>query len=424
MGDDPLNLKMTSRIDALKLTAESARRILAESLKSFARDNHIAFAASLALYGFFALMPLLLLLMIVLSHIFSSSQAAIELLGELTHDLFPHFTDAILNDITKLSRQSLGGMVSVFLLAWSVTPLAAGLRQALLRMFKIESRRHFITTKLLDVTAVLALLVILISGVLVRLAVGYWANDLPGGGLLQSIIGGGLPFLLTVVAIAFIYRVFAPVRPRRDALWIGAFSATLLLFILRPMFLMILRFNPQYGFAFGSLKTIFLIIVWVYYSFAVLILGAEIMAHAHRREVLLLRSLFAPGASIAFANHPLLDPFLSIHPPQETLFAENDPGDSMFYVLAGEIRLTLHGAPLKTLGPGDYFGEMSLLLNTPRSATASTGPGGARLVRITPQNLDAILRENPAIVRSLLVEMAHRLKQSNDARPFPPAVSN
>jgi membrane protein len=405
--------------DHIKLTLISARRILAESFKSFARDNHIAFAASLALYGFFALMPLLLLLMIVLSHLFSSSQEALDLLSELTHDLFPHFTDAILSDITLLSQQSLGGMVSVFLLAWSVTPLAAGLREALLRMFKVESRRHFITTKLLDITAVLALMVILIAGVLVRLAVGYWANYLPGGGLLQSIIGGGLPFLFTVAAIAFIYRVFAPVRPRLGALWIGAFTATLLLFILRPLFLAILRFNPQYGFAFGSLKTIFLIIVWVYYSFAVLLLGAEIMAHTHRREVLLLRSLFTPGASIAFANHPLLDPFLSIHAPQETLFSENDPGDSMFYILAGKIQLTLHGAPLKTLGPGEYFGEMSLLINTPRSATALTGPEGARLVRITPQNLDAILRENPAIVRSLLVEMAHRLKNSNESRPYP-----
>lgn len=410
---------MTPTSAKIRLTVESARRILAESFKSFARDNHIAFAASLALYGFFALMPLLLLLMIILSHLFSSSQEALDLLRELTHDLFPHFTDAILSDITLLSQQSLGGMVSVFLLAWSVTPLAAGLREALLRMFKIESRRHFIATKLLDVTAVLALLVILITGVLVRLAVGYWADYLPGGGLLRSILGGGLPFLFTIAAIAFIYRVFAPVRPRMGALWIGAFSATLLLFILRPLFLAILRFNPQYGFAFGSLKTIFLIIVWVYYSFAVLLLGAEIMAHTHRREVLLLRSLFAPGASIAFANHPLLDPFLSIHSPNEVLFAENDPGDSMFYILAGKVQLTLHGEPLKTLGPGEYFGEMSLLINTPRSATASTGPEGARLVRITPKNLEAILRENPSIVRTLLVEMANRLKKSNEARPYP-----
>lgn len=403
--------------DKLRLTGLSARRILAESGKSFLRDNHIAFAASLALYGFFALMPLLLLLMIILSHLFFSSQEAVALLRDLTHDLFPHFTDAIVNDIALLSRQSLGSMVSVFLLAWSITPLAAGLRQALLRMFKMESQRHFITTTLIDAAAVFALLFILIAGILIRLAVSYWANYLPGGGVFRTLLGGGLPFLFTVGAIACLYRVFAPIRPRPEALWIGAGTATLLLFILRPLFLTILRFNPEYGWAFGSLKTIFLIMVWVYFSFAVLLLGAEIMAHTHRRDALLLRSLFESGAAAALAQHPLLAPFVSVQAPEETLFAENQPGDSMFYILAGTIQLTLRGEPLKTLGPGEYFGEMSLLLSTPRTATARTGPDGARLVQITPRNLEDILRENPAIVRALLIEMAGRLKTANDTRP-------
>lgn len=415
-NDRQTEMIMTAYCSPFRARLLTLRQVVGESVSAFVRDHHFTFAASMALYGFFALMPLLLLLMIIFSHLFVSSQEAIELLRRLTRDLFPHFTDAILNDIALLSKQRLGGVLSLFLLVWSVSPLAAGLREALFRMFKVESRRSFLTAKLLDIAAVLALLVIFSVGVLTRLAVDFWADYLPGYSPLQPILGGLLPFLFTAVAIALIYRVFAPVRPRPEALWAGAFSATLLLFVLRPIFLAILRFNPEYGFAFGSLKTIFLIIVWVYYSFAMLLLGAEIMAHAHRRDILLLRALFAPGPGLhpALRHHPLLAPYLSVHPPGERLFAENEPGNSMYYILAGSVDLTLRGEPLRTLVAGQYFGEMSLLIHEPRTATARIGPEGAQLIRVTADNWEALLRENTAIVRSLLVEMAQRLKRSND----------
>ena len=57
------------------------------------------------------------------------------------------------------------------------------------------------------------------------------------------------------------------------------------------------------------------------------------------------------------------------------VFFENEEGDFFFMILEGRIKVTILGDDgreiiLSMLGPGDFFGEMALLDNEPRSATA------------------------------------------------------
>jgi CRP-like cAMP-binding protein len=55
----------------------------------------------------------------------------------------------------------------------------------------------------------------------------------------------------------------------------------------------------------------------------------------------------------------------------QVLFRQGDAGDTMFFVLTGEIGLSLGDIELPTLGTSSLFGEMSMLQGTPRSATAT-----------------------------------------------------
>jgi hypothetical protein len=293
----------------------------------------------------------------------------------------------------------------VVVLLWSMTPFAAAARSAVRRIFKTEQRLHVVKAKLLDVTAILVVLVLFLGLVLVKTLVPPPWMARAGGPL--------LPFLFTFVSLSFVYQVLAPVRLARREWVAGALTTTVLFSTMRPAFGLLLQYNPDYGYAFGSLKAIFLLIVWVYYTFAALLFGAEVAANTRRREALLLRGLlFAEGASTP--RPALLERFVRRLEAGEWLFREGEPGHELFVVVCGSLRLTRSEQELKRAGVGDYFGEMSMLLAAPRTAGAQALESGAEVIAISASHFDTLLRENPALVRRMLKEMAERLRATNE----------
>lgn len=382
--------------------------VLRESFRSFSANRGFQSAATLAYYGFLSLMPMLLLALFLLGLFVASSEQALDALAETVRSLYPDFNDAILRDVAKIAGTKAWGALSLVFLAWSMTPFAGAMRAALLAIFKTEAKLHFVRAKLRDANAVFWLMLFFLLFAASRVFFG----TLPAWLGWLDLVDWLLPPFVTAVVLAALYRVFAPLRLPWRTLVIGGLSAALLLAVIRPVFGLVLRYNPGYGYAFGSLKAIFLLLVWVYYLFAAILLGAEIMANFHRRDSLLLRRLFTAPAGRQL--DPLTARFATGVDAGTELFREGDAGAEMFYVVSGEIELRKAGNLIKTARPGDYFGEMSLLLDAPRSATAAAR-GEARVVVIARANFETIVRENPAIVFALLQEMARRLKATTDA---------
>src|SRR5262249_50664122 len=95
----------------------------------------------------------------------------------------------------------------------------------------------------------------------------------------------------------------------------------------------------------------------------------------------------------------------------ETVFAEGDPGEAMYFILEGRVRIEKQartaGASQKTLAvleTGDYFGEMALLDQKPRSA-AAVAAGGARILRLSKMAFDEIQRKSSAAGMGVLFAM-------------------
>jgi CRP-like cAMP-binding protein len=105
--------------------------------------------------------------------------------------------------------------------------------------------------------------------------------------------------------------------------------------------------------------------------------------------------------------------------PGETVFREGEPGRELFVVLEGELevlkggRSQHHEARVAVLGPGDWFGEMSILDVMPRSATVRV-LALTRLLRLSSSDLDALYRrdvkEYAILVLNIAREMSRRLR--------------
>jgi CRP/FNR family transcriptional regulator, cyclic AMP receptor protein len=102
----------------------------------------------------------------------------------------------------------------------------------------------------------------------------------------------------------------------------------------------------------------------------------------------------------------------------EVIFREGDEGNAMYVVLNGEVEVTKASrngvdARVAMLGPGDWFGEMSIVDIQPRSATVrAIAP--ARLVRISAADLDSLYRHDvrsyAIVVLNLARELSRRLR--------------
>jgi CRP-like cAMP-binding protein len=105
------------------------------------------------------------------------------------------------------------------------------------------------------------------------------------------------------------------------------------------------------------------------------------------------------------------------HNPKDTVvFFENEEGDSFFMILTGRVKVTILGDDgreviLSMLGPGDFFGEMALLDNEPRSATAIAAED-TELLCLARSDFEKVATKR-TITAALIKTLTARLRRAN-----------
>ena len=104
-------------------------------------------------------------------------------------------------------------------------------------------------------------------------------------------------------------------------------------------------------------------------------------------------------------------------PANHNIFNEGDPGDGVYLVRDGLVEISVLGGPagryvFKEAGPGDLIGEMAVLENQPRSATAVARKETVLYFLPRDEVLD-LVEEVPSVALAFLKEMSHRLRGFN-----------
>src|SRR3979411_3186784 len=96
----------------------------------------------------------------------------------------------------------------------------------------------------------------------------------------------------------------------------------------------------------------------------------------------------------------------------ELIFAQGDPGDGLYIILQGRVRIASpdqfgRERVLAFYGPGEFFGDMAVLTGDPRSATASASTP-LRLLQLGKHDFSLLVTTNVAVMRGMMRVMVER----------------
>jgi CRP/FNR family cyclic AMP-dependent transcriptional regulator len=102
--------------------------------------------------------------------------------------------------------------------------------------------------------------------------------------------------------------------------------------------------------------------------------------------------------------------------PGHKVVSEGSSDVGLQVILEGTAEITVHGQPRPPLGPGDYFGEISMIDGSPRSATVISGPDGLKTFALSALAFAPMI-ERPEVSRVLLKALCARIRsiQADDS---------
>lgn len=101
-------------------------------------------------------------------------------------------------------------------------------------------------------------------------------------------------------------------------------------------------------------------------------------------------------------------------PAGHVIARQGDIGSGLFVVIDGSVRVTRDGRQLATLGPGDFFGELSVLDGRPRTAqVVATEP--TTCLALSTWDFEAVVGEQPGVALAILRGLAGRLRDLTEA---------
>ena len=97
----------------------------------------------------------------------------------------------------------------------------------------------------------------------------------------------------------------------------------------------------------------------------------------------------------------------------DVVFAEGERGDKLYVVIEGEVSLSVRDTEVDTIKSGEVFGEMALIDDEPRSATAKAKTA-CKLAAVDERRFTFLVQQTPYFAIQVMRLMAKRLRAIND----------
>ncbi len=414
-----------ARKKAFRLGVASAWDIFRDACGNYKRNSDVNQAAAIAFYAILSLIPLFLLTLLAAGYFLASHPQMQTEITENIRTIHPFFSADLLQNLANLKEKNrLAGWAGIISLLWLSAMIFGALEKALNIIFRARTFRNVLQSKLLALAmiplgwlvAIASMVAIYLTTIIEKQALLHKSFVISESTALASRYL--LPYLLTIVFVTLLYRIMPKVRISREGACGGALIFATLLTAARYLFAWYTTHYSHYDVIFGTMETVVMLVLWVFYMAVMLLFCAELISSYERRDLILLEEAFLMPANKALKTEErLFRKFGRLYRPGEFLFKEGDRGSDMFYILGGNVQIEKKAGQvtreLATMGAGTYLGEMAALIDAPRTASARAVTE-SHVAVISGAIFRNILRESEAVSLTMLKEFSHRIKHTND----------
>ena len=278
------------------MTTKRLWALAKDSAVAWMDDYAPSMGAAIAYYTIFSLAPLLLIVIAVAGLIFGADAARGEIVGQLRGligDAGAIAVQGLLQSASRPAASAIASLVSVGTLAFGATSIFSELQSDLDRIWRAPTTQGttglwvLVRSRLLTFGMILAIGFLLLVSLVVSAslsALGKWWGPYFGAWerVLQA-VNFAVSVAMVTVLFALIYKILPRVRVAWHDVWVGA-AVTSLLFNIGKLAIGLDLGKSGIASGFGAAGSIVVLLVWVYYSAQIFLLGAEftwIFAHRH-----------------------------------------------------------------------------------------------------------------------------------------------
>lgn len=270
--------------------------ILKRTAQEYGSDNVPLLAAALAYFSVFSLAPLLVIVIAVL--VFFGAGGAQDTVMNVVEQAVGQQGATMVETMIESQEESGGGIVAtvvgVVVLVFAATTLFAQLEKALGIIWKFEPEttsrlgtvRNIAMTRLRSLGLILAigvlLLIAFVLSTFVSAALEAAGDALPGGVAMWSWLNRIVAFAALVTVFALVYKLLPRPEVPWKAVWIGA-SVTAAIFVGGTWLFGVYISNFAIASAYGAAGSLVVLLLWVYVSAQITLLGGELTYVLSRR---------------------------------------------------------------------------------------------------------------------------------------------
>lgn len=269
------------------MSVKSNWELTKETVKKFANDRPLDYAAIIGFYTIFSLPAVLIITIRIAGAAFGQDAVqgeVVDQIGGIVGQNSAQQIQSIIENASLSPASTIGTVVGVATMIFSATTVFVALQDSINAMWEVKAKPERAWIKLIiDRVLSLALVVsfgfLLLVSLSVEIFLGLLKNflerELSGIAVyFMTAINLLISLLISIVIFAVIFKVLPDARTRWSNVWIGA-TVTAVLFSLGKYVLNIYFQHDPLADTYGAAGSLVLILVWVYYTSVIFLFGAE-----------------------------------------------------------------------------------------------------------------------------------------------------